>query len=291
MLLSMTGFGKAKRSFGDKNFSIEVRTLNSKFIDLKLKIPQNYKEKEIEIRKIIATRVKRGKVDLVIDRDSLKGEDDYGLDKVLFTNYYEQLKDLSSTLNITGGDMITSILRLPNVVAPVEEEIDPDEWSFVEKLLRETLELLVDYRTTEGESIENDLLGRIKQIQHLLSQVEGLDDGRVKSIKDRLYKNLEQFVGGDNIDQNRFEQEVIYYLEKLDINEEKVRLSQHCSYFLEQLEDERIEKGRKLTFITQEMGREINTMGAKANSSEIQRLVIMMKDELEKIKEQLPNVV
>lgn len=291
MLLSMTGYGRVAKAYKDKTITIEVRSLNSKFTDVRLKVPQNYKEKEAEIRKMIADKAERGKLDVNIDISSHQGDEAYGLNKALFRKYFQELKELSIELGMGQDDMLQAILKLPNVVATEEGEISEDEWKAVQGAIEEVLQKFQSFRAAEGNAMEKDLVIRIEKITSLLSQLDPFEEERVQKLRQRLKQNLEEYVQKEKIDENRFEQEIIYYLEKIDITEEKVRLEQHCKYFLEELNKKQTIKGRKLSFISQEMGREINTMGAKAYSSNIQRLVVGMKDELEKIKEQVANSV
>ncbi len=287
----MTGYGRVAKAYKDKTITIEVRSLNSKFTDVRLKVPQNYKEKEAEIRKMIADKAERGKLDVNIDISSHQGDEAYGLNKALFRKYFQELKELSIELGMGQDDMLQAILKLPNVVATEEGEISEDEWKAVQGAIEEVLQKFQSFRAAEGNAMEKDLVIRIEKITSLLSQLDPFEEERVQKLRQRLKQNLEEYVQKEKIDENRFEQEIIYYLEKIDITEEKVRLEQHCKYFLEELNKNQTIKGRKLSFISQEMGREINTMGAKAYSSNIQRLVVGMKDELEKIKEQVANSV
>lgn len=291
MLLSMTGYGRVSRAFGDKTITIEMRALNSKHTDVRMKIPQHYKEKEADIRKLILDRVERGKVDLVIEVDSAQGDDSYGLNQALFRKYHRELSKLREELNINGADMIQAILRLPNVVATASESLDEEEWKALSNALKDALQKLHQYRHTEGAALEKDMILRVNNIAEYVDQLSEYEEDRVVRLRQRLHQSLEEHLGKENIDENRFEQEILFYLEKIDLTEEKVRLTQHCKYYLEELEKDKAQKGRKLNFISQEMGREINTMGAKAYSSDIQRLVVSMKDELEKIKEQVANSV
>ncbi len=291
MLLSMTGYGRESMSYKDKVIMVEIRSLNSKFTDMRLKLPQNYKEKETELRRVVMERVERGKVDMIVEVKSHQGDDQYGLNTALFKKYYRELSKLSDELGMPKGDMMMAILRLPNVVATDGEEIDEEEWEAVMKTLRNTLDNFEKFRLAEGKAMEEDMRVRVKVIQDNLNQLDPHETERVTRLRQRLQQNLEEYLGKEKIDENRFEQEILFYLEKIDITEEKVRLGQHCIYFLEELDKKFAQKGRKLSFITQEMGREINTLGAKANSSNIQKLVVGMKDELEKIKEQVANCV
>lgn len=291
MLLSMTGYGRVTHSFRDKTMTIELRSLNSKFTDIRFKLPQSYKEKEGVLRKLITDEVKRGKIDISIDVKSMSGDDNYGLNKALFKKYYRELKELSDELELVNSDILQAIMRIPNVVATAEEAIDDEEWAALMEAVRKTLKNFTDFRKTEGQAMKDDLTLRTKNIMALLTTLDPFEKERVTRLRQRVYNTLEEHLGKDKIDENRFEQEILFYLEKIDVTEEKVRLEQHCNYFLEQLNSKAIIKGRKLSFISQEMGREINTLGAKAYSSDIQKIVVGMKDELEKIKEQVANSV
>ena len=291
MLLSMTGYGRVSQTFGEKTISIEIRSLNSKYSDVRVKVPQNYKEKEVEVRKIVIDKVERGKIDLTLEISSNEGDDNYGLNIALFKKYHHELSKLATELNIPDGDMLQAILRLPNVVSTAAEFINEEEWEQVKDTLHKAIDKFQQYRAAEGEAMEQDMMLRVNNISSLLKQLEPFEQDRITRLRQRLHQNLEEHLGKDKIDENRFEQEILFYLEKIDLTEEKVRLEQHCKYYLEELAKDKSQKGRKLSFISQEMGREINTMGAKAYSSDIQRIVVGMKDELEKIKEQVANSV
>jgi uncharacterized protein (TIGR00255 family) len=291
MLLSMTGYGRETQTFRDKTINVEIRSLNSKFSDLRLKIPQNYKEKEHEIRRIISDKTQRGKIDVLIETSSLQGDEEFGLNKALFRKYFDELNALTLELGAPREELTAAILRLPNVVATDAKSIHEEEWNFVLSIIDEALNKFRQFRLTEGAVLEDDLKTRTNNIMELLEKVDPYEKERIEKIRKRLRQNLDDFFGKENVDENRFEQEVIFYIEKIDITEEKVRLAQHCKYFLEELDKKNTGKGRKLSFISQEMGREINTLGAKAYSSDIQRYVVSMKDELEKIKEQVLNAV
>lgn len=291
MLLSMTGYGRATQNYLEKTIRVELRSLNSKFTDLKFKIPQNYREKEAEMRKIVTDKLERGKIDMSIEVKSAEGDDEYGLNKALFTKYYKELKSLSEQLGIEVGDATTAILRIPNVVSTSIGSIDEEEWKTLFTTINLALEDFTRFRKTEGSAMEKDCRQRIASILSNLEQVTPFETERIQKLRTRLDQLMTDHIGKDKIDSNRFEQEILYYMEKLDITEEKVRLEQHCLYFLEVLNKPNTQKGRKLNFISQEMGREINTLGSKANSSNIQRLVVQMKDELEKIKEMVANTL
>jgi uncharacterized protein (TIGR00255 family) len=287
----MTGFGRAIQSFDSKSVTVELRSLNSKFTDVRLKIPQNYKEKEQEIKKIILDRAERGKVDVNIEIQAVTGAEQFSLNRPLFKKYVKEIKQLAKEDEIPLGEIIPAILRLPNVVMPGEEDLDEKEWTIVLSTLQEALDKFTAFRKQEGEVLQKDMTTRIQSIKANLEKIEPHEKQRIIKIKEKMMRSLEEFMGKKNVDKNRYEQEVLFYLEKIDINEEKVRLSQHCDYFLEQLGNQKTAKGRKLSFISQEIGREINTLGSKAYSSDIQRHVVNMKDELEKIKEQVANSV
>ncbi len=291
MLLSMTGFGRAMETIDGRTITIEIRSLNSKFTDVRFKIPQNYKEKEPVLRKTITDSAERGKIDITIDVKSLAGDGDYALNHALFKKYYQELSQLSTDLGIPNGDITQAILRIPNVVAAAENTVDESEWESVRQVVGIALKKFTEFRQAEGAAMEKDCRLRIKNITGLLTELAPFEAARVDKLRLKINSHMEEYVGKDNIDANRFEQEILYYLEKIDITEEKVRLAQHCKYFIEVLDTPETLKGRKLSFISQEMGREINTLGSKANSSEIQRIVVKMKDDLEKIKEQVANTI
>lgn len=291
MLLSMTGYGRASSTYEAKTITIEIRSLNSKFTDIRLKLPQNYKEKEQELIKIASGKMERGKIDINIDVKSPYGDEEFSLNVPLFKKYSDELSKLGNSLGIAQDNMMATILKLPHVVFPVQEALDEEEWNTVKNTLKQATKHFNEFRHVEGEALEADLKLRISNILKNLKALGVHEGERIEKIKTRMKNHLDEFMGKENVDQNRFEQEVLFYLEKIDINEEKVRLSQHCKFFVEQLDSSETLKGRKLNFIGQEIGREINTLGSKAYSSEIQRYVVNMKDELEKIKEQVANSV
>ena len=289
MLLSMTGYGRLQTLFGDKLISVEIRSLNSKYTDLRLKLPNGYRVYEPEIRKLISGHTERGKVDVTIEIKSGEGDEDYALNKPLFRRYAQELSILADELDMNKEGILAAILKLPNIVSSPEEEPLKDEWVAVQKAITDTIVKFRDFRSTEGDAMEKDMRIRVSNIQEAIQRLATYEEERIMKLRQRLRLLLEEHLVKDHIDENRFEQEVLFYLEKMDINEEKVRLEQHCVHFLEELGKSITLKGRKLSFISQEMGREINTMGAKAYSSDIQRVVVGMKDELEKIKEQVAN--
>jgi uncharacterized protein (TIGR00255 family) len=291
MLLSMTGYGRAIGSFGDKSIVVELRSLNSKVTDIKIRIPSEYRDKESEIRKLITDHAERGKVDINIDLQNSDGAAPVSLNEPLFRGYYLAISKLADELGLEKKDILSSIMRIPSVMGSQGNETDEQEWFVLRSIISEALEALKLFRQEEGKVIEQDLRLRIKTITDILDTVTPFEQERFVRMRERMRNNMEEVFGRENLDSNRFEQEVLYYLEKMDMSEEKVRLAQHCKYFLEQVDDSKLSAGRTLGFITQEMGREINTLGAKAYDANIQRFVVQMKDELEKIKEQIANVL
>jgi uncharacterized protein (TIGR00255 family) len=291
MLLSMTGYGRSQGSFGAKTIAVEVRALNSKITDLKLRLPGDYKEREVELRKLVTEHAERGKIDVIVEVHNADGAANVSLNESLFRGYHRELSRLSLELGIRQDDMLTALLRIPNVVATASGEMDVAEWEAVCKVLTVALDQLKVFRKQEGSVLEADLRMRVSNILLLLTEVSPFESDRFVRMRERLRSNFEEALGKDSFDQNRFEQEVLYYLEKMDMSEEKLRLEQHCHYFLDQMTVKQDAVGRTLNFITQEIGREINTLGAKAYDADIQRVVVQMKDELEKIKEQLANVL
>ncbi len=289
MLYSMTGFGKAELTLPDKKVTIEIKSLNSKNIDSSVKIPVFYREKEIFIRKILQDKLKRGKIDFNIYYELNEGITVSSINKEIFREYLKQINELKDELNLSSEEILSSILRLPDTIKTDKLELDEEEWSRVEKGIYKALDELNKFRQQEGMAMMKDLQQRLKNITNLLNSIESFEEERISRLRERISKNLEELKISET-DNNRFEQEMIYYLEKLDISEEKTRLANHCDYFLETLNNGD-EIGKKLAFISQEMGREINTLGSKASESHIQHIVVKMKDELEKIKEQILNVL
>ncbi|MGC8823161.1 MAG: YicC/YloC family endoribonuclease [Bacteroidales bacterium] len=291
MIKSMTGFGKATQSFGNKTLSVEIRSVNSKQLDLYLKLPNSYKEKELDIRQLLAQYIERGKVECTLSVEEKVPAARLKLNASVIKDYFNQFQAIANELNIELTDRIFgTILRLPEAMTAENELVTDDEWTIIQSTLLSAIEAFEEFRKQEGQNLANDLITRVHLIQQYLSDIEPFEKERIERIRSRLHNSMAEVFPSNNIDPNRFEQELIYYLEKLDITEEKVRLQNHCNYF-EQTLHEPISNGRKLGFITQEMGREINTIGSKANDAQIQRLVVMMKDELEKIKEQLGNIL
>jgi uncharacterized protein (TIGR00255 family) len=291
MIYSMTGFGQAKGTYNGKTIKVEIKSLNGKTTDLRLKMPTSYKSKEIAIRNQILNIAIRGKVDTNISIESALGDEIYSIRAELFRQYYNELNSVSDELNIQNGDVLQSIMRIPGVLYQKEVEFSPEEWEAVQSIITNALNQFNEFRLSEGDAMFEDLKNNLDNIRASLKSVDEHEENRVTKLKDRIRKNLEQFIQDEGVDKNRYEQEILYYLEKLDINEEKMRLAQHCNYFEEVINENKPSKGKKLAFISQEMGREINTMGAKAQEHNIQQIVVNMKDDLEKIKEMMANVL
>lgn len=287
----MTGFGHSKTEINGKIIRVEIKSLNARSTEIRCKLPNTYRDREMDLRKKVIDALQRGKLDLTITVDGFSDEENAFINADAFKKYYKELNALRQELNIVDGDILQSILRIPNVIGQNEEMADDEEWAIVENAIDEAIVNIQKFRADEGLVLKVDLLERIHCIEQHLKSIEPFEKARLGHIKDRLKKNMEEFILNQQVDQNRYEQEILYYIEKLDINEEKVRLAQHCIYFKEELEAKDEQKGRKLSFIAQEIGREINTIGAKANNSDIQQYVVMMKDELEKLKEQLANIL
>jgi len=291
MIKSMTGYGKSIAETPQKKITVEIKSLNSKQFDLNTKVPWLYKEKEPEIRNMISQLLDRGKIDFSIYFDILEDEGIPVINKTIVKSYFRQLRELASELDVNIDDQIMPIImRLPDSLKTEKLELPEDEWNLVKERINESVNVLDQYRAEEGKSIEEDLRKRISGILASLAEVETFEPGRIEKVREKLYAILTGVSGTENIDRNRFEQELIFYLEKFDINEEKVRLKKHCEYFLETVETP-APNGKVLSFIAQEIGREINTLGSKANDASIQKLVVRMKDELEKIKEQTNNIL
>ena len=291
MIRSMTGFGKTEFEVGTKKITLEIKSLNSKQLDINTRVPAMYREKDIEIRRLISEMLIRGKVDFALYLDNLGTESSAKINKAIISDYFRQLSDVHQDLGLSINETIMqSIMRLPDTVKTVYEELDETEWLVVRENLVKTLESLNCFRDQEGQALKTDIDTNIANILDLLNQVEQFESKRIENVKTKIRENLESLQLNGNVDKNRFEQELIYYIEKLDINEEKVRLANHCSYFTETMNEDE-PSGRKLGFIAQEIGREINTLGSKANESNLQRIVVQMKDNLEKVKEQVLNVL
>ncbi len=291
MIRSMTGFGKTEFEVGNKKYTLEVKSLNSKQLDINTRIPALYRQKDIEIRRLMSEMLTRGKVDFALYLDNLGEESNSKINAAIVKDYYSQLSGVYQELGLPVNETIMqSIMRLPDTVKMTYEELDEAEWLVVRENLIKTLEDLNRFRDQEGLALKVDIDTNIANILDLLDQVEPHEIQRMENVKAKIMDSLNEMQLNGNVDKNRFEQELIYYMEKLDINEEKVRLANHCSYFTETMNEDE-PSGRKLGFIAQEIGREINTLGSKANESNLQRIVVQMKDNLEKIKEQVLNVL
>ena len=286
MIHSMTGFGKATLQLSTKKITVEIKSLNSKGLDLNVKIPGVYREMELSLRNEIAVQLERGKIDFSLFIENVTEQTSNKINIAVVKNYIEQLKEVVNEGYET--EMLKMAIRMPDALKVEREEIDEKEWATIQEVIKEGLKNILDFRKAEGKSLENEFILRIANIRQLMNDALALDPERIQAIKDRLFNAIAELKV--NVDENRFEQELIYYLEKLDITEEKVRLNNHLDYFLETINASQA-NGRKLGFIVQEMGREINTMGSKSNHAQMQKLVVMMKDELEKIKEQVLNVL
>ena len=296
MIQSMTGYGKSVANFNGKKIHVEIKSLNSKALDLSTRISPLYREKEIEIRNYIATELERGKVDFVLWTEKDETQSATPINTALVLDYFKQIKELSSTLNLdmsglqSSSEWMKTLLRMPEVLTRTEiEELTDEEWAVVFTTVKEAVANLIEFRKQEGIALAKKFQEKIDNISTLLASIEPFEKERTEKIRQRIVTNLTQFVGSD-YDNNRLEQEMIYYIEKLDISEEKQRLTNHIKYFAETMETGH-GQGKKLGFIAQEMGREINTTGSKSNQAEMQNIVVKMKDELEQIKEQVLNVL
>ena len=286
----MTGFGKGEAQYGDKKFRVELRSLNSKQLDLSVKLPGRYRAVEAEVRAIVTRELQRGKVDCFISVEAATAETSAHINREAFKAYLDELREVCDT-NLLAPDsdaLLRAVLRMPDVVTSEEQEVAAEELAAIVAATQEAAKQLDAFRVQEGAILIADLLRRIELIEGYRHEVEPFEKARVEVIKSRIRENIEKL--GVEVDNNRLEQEMIYYIEKLDITEEKVRLDNHCRYFREVAAEEEA-AGRKLGFIAQELGREINTMGSKSNEANMQRLVVQMKDELEKIKEQVLNIL
>lgn len=286
MIQSMTGFGKSLLQLADKKIIIEIKSLNSKAIDLNTRIAQAYKEKELTLRKLISDTLERGKIDFTLTVENTSASSTSALNAPVVRGYIEQMRAISP--NGPDVEFLKMAVRMPDALTTPVEEVDEREFAQIEEQLVLALKQLQAFRSSEGAILQRDFELRIRNIQQLLTQVEALDTERLAAIRSRMERAVEEI--RDRVDENRFEQELIFYLEKLDITEEKVRLANHLNYFLTTLEEPQ-SNGRKLGFIAQEIGREINTLGSKANHAQMQQIVVLMKNELEKIKEQVLNIL
>lgn len=291
MLYSMTGFGRAEQTIGDKTFLVEVRSLNGKQLDLRLTLPALLKPYEFDIRNILSEQLERGSVECLITLKQNGASKPVTINTDLAKAYFEPVSRLAKDLQIETDNVLSTLLKLPDVIVPSTEVLSKEEWAGFEQILRDALGALIRHRTEEGKALEADLQERINKIEAQQDVVSKLEPQRRAKVKEGLVKILEEHVGKDNYDPNRLEQELIYYIEKIDISEEQVRLKNHCDYFRNTIKEKEKSKGKKLSFILQEIGREINTTGSKAYDAQIQQSVVLMKDELEKAKEQILNVL
>ena len=290
MIRSMTGFGKAEGVIRNRKYSVEVRSLNSKQFDLNIRMPSVFREKEMGLRKLLRESVIRGKCDFFLSYEQDPSEAKHEINAKLVQTYITQLEALAEDSGLKGENLLGMAIRMPDALQSPQEQLDDDVWSGIEKLLTNALDAFNAFRETEGAATLEDFNNRIKTIRDASINLDPLLDDRLARIKTRIKTNLSEAIDRSKIDENRFEQEVIFYIEKTDVSEERSRLTAHCDHFDEILADG-IGQGKKLGFIAQEIGREINTLGSKANDADIQRLVVQMKDELEKIKEQVLNVL
>ena len=289
MIRSMTGFGSSSAEYKNKTITIDIKSLNSKYFDLNLRLPSAYRDKDLELRTELARELERGKIEITIALETGEAAPTTSINKLAFEKYYKELKVLDKKFKFGPTDLLSVILRLPDAVTTLEEKIDEKEWGHIKNVLTKAIKAFQNFRNTEGKFMEDDLKKRVAAIEKCLKQIDSSDSGRIQNLRKKMQDNLNEHFQSENIDKNRFEQELVFFIEKLDISEEKVRLRSHCEYFLQTIKEE--SNGKKLAFICQEMGREINTLGAKANDADIQKLVVQMKDELEKVKELLMNVL
>jgi uncharacterized protein (TIGR00255 family) len=283
----MTGYGKAESNAHNKKFTVEIKSLNSKQIDMNVRMPSSYRQKELVIRKLLSSSLGRGKIDCSLFVEHTGIEKTANINAEVVKKYYQDLQKIAQDLDNTD-ELMSTVMRMPEVMKVEKEELDPQEWQSIEKLIHEAAQALTQFRKDEGKSLANDFKLRIENIRTLMQSIEKEEHQRVANIRERIVEKLGDLKS--TIDENRLEQELIYFLEKLDVTEELVRLSNHLNYFLETMNSS-ISEGKKLGFICQEIGREVNTIGSKSNNAEMQQQVVQMKDELEKIKEQILNVL
>lgn len=292
MIQSMTGFGRGSARYNDMLVLSEIRSLNSKVTDLRIKLPVTLGEREIELRNLVLGRTQRGKIEMTISFEGDMALDDIDYDKGLIRKHFNQLSEIASSFGVGPDQILHEVLKLPNILKNRSNtEIDNTLWNAIVEATNESIDKLIQFRIHEGKSQYEDLLQSANAIFEMCNRIDAQDKERLAYVRTRMRQKLEEYVNGDQVDTNRFEQELIYFLDRLDINEEKVRLQQHCTFFLQTLSGDMEQKSKQLNFIAQELGREINTLGAKAQWSPLQHLVVNMKNELEKIKEQLANIV
>lgn len=287
----MTGFGKAEFEVNNKKITIEIKSLNSKQTDINTRIPSLYRQKDIQIRRVLTDVLLRGKIDFYIYVENLGDDSNSRINEPILKSYFQHLSKINKDLNLqTDHTTVQAAMRLPDVVKTEYETLDEQEWATILENIKAALSDIDQFRKQEGQSMKIDIAGNMERIKMLLTEIEPFEEQRIKNLKKRLVEHIETLQMNVQIDENRLEQELLFYLERLDINEEKVRLANHCDYFTETIE-EPLSSGKKLGFISQEIGREINTIGSKANDKNIQRIVVQMKDHLERVKEQLLNVL
>jgi uncharacterized protein (TIGR00255 family) len=290
MLKSMTGYGLASSDYLQKKINVEIRSLNSKFLELIVKVPRTYSEKESLLRNEATKNIERGKASVIISIEQSDAQETSLLNKDKFHTYYRQLSELAKELEADSSTIFQQTISIPDVWSVQEQSLDEEEWNIIYQTFLQALENFNQFRADEGQTLSKDLSKRIEYILNAIPEVEKFEKNRIPAIKDKLDNILKDAVGSENVDHNRLEQELIYFIEKFDITEEKIRLKSHCDYFFEVMREKEA-NGKKLGFISQEIGREINTMGSKANDANIQKIVVGMKDELEKVKEQLLNII
>lgn len=290
MVRSMTGYGNAKGLVGNQNVTVEIRSLNSKFLELNLRMPMQFRDRELELRSDLSKLLERGKADLSISFESNELAKRSSVNKEIFNAYYEELSALGKEYHLSDVNLMDCILKLPAVMNAERQESDEEQWNELKVVISAALDRFNAFRDNEGAALSQDITARVNTILSCIPQLEEFETKRVEGVRTKISKAINELIEQTSIDRNRFEQELIYYIEKLDISEEKVRLRSHCEYFVQTIANPEA-NGKKLGFITQEIGREINTIGAKANDAAMQRIVVEMKDELEKLKEQLANVL
>jgi uncharacterized protein (TIGR00255 family) len=291
MLYSMTGFGRAEATINGRQVVVELKSLNGKQFDVITKLPPILRSYELDIRNFLNASLMRGTIDLTFSVRQEGATKPMAVNTTLATFYYQSMQQIAKDLNLPSENVLATLMRMPEVVAPEQDVVPEGEWMQMKKVLEEAADHLMEHRKNEGDALHKDLNNRIQNIEKLLETILPLEGQRTDKIRNRIMNSLNDVVGKDNIDPNRFEQEIIYYIERIDFSEEKIRLKQHCEYFKTTIEKKGISKGKVLGFILQEIGREINTLGSKANDAEIQQMVISMKDELEKAKEQVLNIL
>ncbi len=287
----MTGYGKGESTDGDISYRVEIKSLNSKSTDIRCKLPDGFLQEEILIRQTIQEKIKRGRIEVVVTDMSQGDGVSVSINEALVKAYYQSIKKIAQDLQEDTSNILPTILRNQELLKGQPMALTDAQWNVVKSSLESAINELNNFRKDEGQVLSQDLKNRVEAIQTLIPNIANYEKARIDKLRERIQKNLEDVIQKDKIDENRFEQEVLFYIEKLDISEEKVRLVQHCKYFLEQIANKELQSGKVLGFIAQEMGREINTLGAKAQDSDLQKLVVSMKDELEKIKEQIANVL